>query len=179
MRKRYHEEGAIALVGTDKAEFVENMYNYYNDDEVTHYMVYGIRPGNIEKLQDEYDNYIRGENVLFTILDRKKGNVVGFAGLHSINWQARHAEFRIIIGEKSSHGKGIGTVVAKYLVKYAFERLNLNKVWLGVNSENKGAVRCYEKAGFVREGVLRQENYRNSRYYDIIRMSILRSEYAK
>ena len=38
-------------------------------------------------------------------------------------------------------------------------------------------MRCYEKAGFVHEGELRDEVYRNSRYYNAIRMSVLRSEY--
>jgi RimJ/RimL family protein N-acetyltransferase len=179
MRKHYYEEGAIALVGIDKDEYVQNMYNYYNDDEVTHYMVYGLRPGNVEKLEDEYNSIVKGENVVFSILEKKNDKVIGFTGLYSINWQTRHAEFRIIIGDKSSHGRGLGTVITKYLVSYAFEKLNLNKVWLGVNAENSAAVKCYEKAGFVKEGTLRQENFRNNQYYDIVRMSILRSEYAK
>jgi RimJ/RimL family protein N-acetyltransferase len=38
-------------------------------------------------------------------------------------------------------------------------------------------VKSYEKSGFKREGVLRQEIYRNGKYYDAIRMSVLRQEY--
>ena len=46
-----------------------------------------------------------------------------------------------------------------------------------MTADNAGAVRAYEKAGFQIEGRLRQELYRNSRYYDAIRMSVLRDEY--
>ena len=63
------------------------------------------------------------------------------------------------------------------MIDYGFDKLNLNKIWLGVNSENKAAVKSYKAAGFVEEGVLRQEIYRNGRYYDATRMSILREEF--
>jgi RimJ/RimL family protein N-acetyltransferase len=179
LKKNYYEEDGIALKGIDKEEFVENMYNWINDDEVTYYMYTGIRPANTEKLDDEYKNLISGENVIFSVIDLKNKRTVGFAGLYNISWQARHAEFRIIMGDKNTHGKGIGTIVTSFLVRYAFEKLNLNKVWLGVNAKNAGAVRCYEKAGFAKEGTLRQEIYRNGVYYDALRMSVLREEYDK
>lgn len=179
MKKNYYEEGPIALRGIEKEEFIESMHSWINDDEVTYYMYTGIRPANREKLEAEYSSIISGDNVVFFIVDRKSGKIFGTAGLYNINMQPRLAEFRILIGDKNSHGKGIGTIVTSFLVRYAFEKLNLNKVWLGVNAENTGAVRCYEKAGFVKEGVLRQEIYRNCVYYDAVRMSILREEYGK
>jgi lysyl-tRNA synthetase class I len=40
-------------------------------------------------------------------------------------------------------------------------------------------VKSYEKSGFKIEGILRDEMYRNGRYYDMIRMSVLRPEYEK
>jgi len=179
MKKAYYEEKDIALIGIDKADYVENMYNWANDDEATHFMFTGIRPSNAEKLEQEYLNLVSGDNVVFTIKDKKSGKPIGFVGIYNINWHARHAEFRILIGDSSYRGKDIGTLVTKYVVSYSFEKLNLNKVWLGVNAENKGAIKCYEKAGFVIEGILRREIFRNNRYYDAIRMSILREEYEK
>lgn len=56
--------------------------------------------------------------------------------------------------------------------------MNLEKVWLGVNAANMAALSCYKKAGFQEEGILRKEVFRNNKYYDIIRMSILREEYV-
>ena len=60
---------------------------------------------------------------------------------------------------------------------YGFDRLNLNRIWLGITSENKRGIRAYEKAGFRHEGALRQDIYRNSLYYDSVRMAVVRDEY--
>ena len=60
---------------------------------------------------------------------------------------------------------------------YGFETLNLEVMTLGVKSENHRAIQSYENAGVVREGVRRKMIYRNSRYYDILQMSVLRDEY--
>lgn len=103
--------------------------------------------------------------------------LIGTTGLYKIAHVPRTAEFRILIGDPNYWGKGVGSEVTMLVVAYAFEVLNLNKVWLGVTDANVGAVRAYEKAGFTREGTLRAEVYRNRTYYDAVRMSILRDEY--
>ncbi len=104
---------------------------------------------------------------------------VGVAGLHSIHWIARSAEFRILLGERAFWGRGIGTEVAQLVSAYGFELLNLHKVWLGVNDDNLGARRSYDKAGFTAEGVLRDEVFRNGTYHHVTRMSMLEHEYRR
>jgi len=119
----------------------------------------------------------KDDEVLFSIWSAD--NFIGTTGLYSINSIAHSAEFRIFIGDKEFWGRGIATECAQLLVDYGFNRLNLNMIWLGVNTENKAAVRVYEKAGFTHEGRLRQVQYRNGRYYDVFRLSILREEWEK
>jgi len=148
------------------------------DDEVTHFMFTGQRPVTVEQLRED----IRREasnlvNAVFLVLDWATGRPVGYAGLYDIHPTARKAEFTRFDAAKEFWNKGYGTEVTELLSFYGFDRLNLNKVWLGVIEENVGAVRAYRKAGFRDEGRLRQELYRNSRYYDALRMSILREEY--
>jgi RimJ/RimL family protein N-acetyltransferase len=65
------------------------------------------------------------------------------------------------------------------MLRYAFEALNLNRVWLEVYEYNQRGLRCYEKLGFRKEGVQRQENYRDGRYWDTILMGLLRSEWEE
>lgn len=179
MKDWYHTEGEFGFIGIEKEDFIKYMHKWANDDKVTHFMLEGIYPSNVQKLEERYNELINGSNVVFAIINKKNKEYIGTVGLYNIAWQARMAEFRIFLGNNKYHGKGLGTIASKFMVKYAFYSLNLNKVWLGVNIENKGAVRCYEKAGFIKEGVLRQEVFRNNRYYDAIRMSILREEYEK
>jgi len=137
----------------------------------------GAMPVDLESAKTEYDNLIKsGNNALFAIIFDEE--YIGIVGLYSINWIARSAELRIIIGNKTYWNKGYGTDATKLAIRYGFDMLNLNKIWLGVNAEHIGAIRAYEKAGFTQEGILRQEIFRNNRYYDAIRMSILRGEYV-
>ncbi len=151
---------------------------WMNDEEVTHFMFTGQRPMTAAQVAEEVRRQTENPaNTVFLVEDRETRTPIGYAGLYDIHPTVRKAEFRVLLGEKEFWNRGYGTEVTELLTFYGFDRLNLNKVWLGVTDENKGAARAYEKAGFRVEGQLRQELYRNSRYYDAIRMSVLRDEY--
>lgn len=168
----------IYLRGLEKNDLAGNMFQWANDPDVTYYMFTGAMPNTMELLEEEYAQLLKSEtDVVLAVIDKEADIHIGNVGLYSINWISRSAEFRIIIGEKEYWSKGYGTEATKLIVEYGFERLNLNKLWLGVNAEHKGAIKAYENAGFVHEGILRQEIYRNGKYYDAVRMSILRDEY--
>lgn len=53
----------------------------------------------------------------------------------------------------------------------------LNKVSADVYAYNDISLRMAKKGGFQVEGVLRQERYWGGEYHDIIRVSLLRSEW--
>src|SRR5206468_7752591 len=74
-------------------------------------------------------------------------------------------------------GKGYGTEATRLMVQYAFDTLNLNRVWLHVLEYNERGIRCYEKVGFKKEGLLRQEHFRDGRYWDTHLVAILRDEW--
>lgn len=159
-------------------DFAERMIRWVNNREVTKYLVRGTFPGNLEEFQQEYKGLVNNRSdVQFAIVSRSDSQRIGVVGLHRIEWIARHAEFRVLIGEPSYWGKGLGTEAAHLMLAYGFEILNLQKVYLGVNAANLGAFRSYIKAGFKEEGVLRREVFRNGQYFDVNRMSMLREEY--
>jgi RimJ/RimL family protein N-acetyltransferase len=156
------------------------MVEWLSDNDVTRLLYRGGRPGHLPLLEEEWDRDERDPSLVnFAVCDRSDDRFIGTTGIFGIQPVMRYAEFRVFIGDKKCWNRGIGTECAKLMVVFGFEKLNLNKVWLGVNAANVGGVKAYENAGFVREGVLRQEQYRNFEYYDVIRMSILRSEYAQ
>lgn len=177
----YHpfiEGEKIYLRGLEKDDLKGNMFQWANDAEVTHYMIMGAMPNTVEKLEEEYEQLSKSDkDVVFAIVDKKSDTHIGNVGLYLINYISRAGEFRIIVGEKEYWNKGYGTEATKLTVSYGFERLNLNSIFLGVNAEYVGAIKAYENAGFAKEGTMRQMIYRNDRYYDAIRMSILREEY--
>jgi len=168
----------LYLRGLEKDDLNGNMFDWAHDSEVTHYMYMGLMPNSLDLMTEEYDRLVRSDkDVVFAIVDKKTDAHIGNVGLYAINWLYRSAEYRIVIGEKDYWNKGYGTEAAALVIDYGFNKLNLNKIWLGVNEENPGAVKSYIKAGFQKEGVLREEIYRNGKYYNAVRMSILRDEF--
>ena len=61
----------------------------------------------------------------------------------------------------------------------AFEVLGVNRIWAYVPSDNEAALRCFESAGFVREGLLRECAVRAGEYVDCYTMSLLAREWEK
>ena len=105
--------------------------------------------------------------------------LIGNSGFHEIDAVARSAEIGIMLGEKSIWNQGYGTETMRLLLKHGFETLNLNRIQLHVYEDNLGAIRAYEKAGFVHEGRKRQALYKHGKYKDVLIMSVLRNEWEK
>jgi diamine N-acetyltransferase len=99
---------------------------------------------------------------------------IGFVGLRGICCRSRRGEIWIYIGDKSFWSKGFGQEILSLLVRYAFEEMNLHRLWLECDPEHKSAVACYEKVGFKQEGVLKESYYRRGSYRDTIIMGLIR-----
>ena len=84
----------------------------------------------------------------------------------------------IFIADAAHRGQGYGRVAVCQLLDFAFNRLNLNKVYLQTSPEFIEAIRLYEKLGFVKEGAMRQHYACDGVYSDKIIFSMLLSEYA-
>lgn len=102
---------------------------------------------------------------------------IGSVGFDHFEWTNRTAEFGIMIGDKAYWNNGYGTEAARLMLKHGFETLNLHRIFLRVYENNPRAVRAYEKAGFVKEGIMRDAVYRNGCYINDILMSVLRPEW--
>lgn len=114
-----------------------------------------------------------GHVVQFIIVDKYLDKDVGCVYLRDIDNDFKKAEYGIFIGEKDAFGRGIGTQAAKLIVAYAFEKLQLHKVFLRVFADNHIAIHSYKKAGFVQEGYFKDDVFVNSSYRDMIFMSII------
>lgn len=121
----------------------------------------------------------RADTVIFAIRLAEDDRLIGSCQLHGISHVHRAAELQIRIGTPALRGKGHGTDAVRLLLDFAFRDLNLRRVYLHVFCDNAAAVRVYEKAGFVREGLLRGAAYVDGKYLDVLVMAILREEYDR
>lgn len=139
-----------------------------------------FRPLNLTNEEEFVQQIYQSQNdIVLGIALQGSDRLLGSTGLHGIDWKNRHAQFGILIGDPAEWGKGYGTEATTLMTRYAFDTLNLNRVWLHVYANNPRGMRAYEKAGFQREGVLRQEFYHEGRYWDIFVMGVLREEWKQ
>ena len=62
------------------------------------------------------------------------------------------------------------------MIHYAFTELNLHRLYLRVYEDNDRAISCYEKAGFKKEAVLKDDVWVRGEYRNIVLMGIVKGE---
>ncbi len=116
----------------------------------------------------------RTDMVFFAIETVPERRHVGNVWLADIDMRHRKAEVRIVVGEPDALGRGMGSEALRQLCDYAFQRLNLHRLFAYVLAINPRAVRAFEKAGFAIEGTLRDDRWSDDRYVDTILLSYIR-----
>jgi aminoglycoside 6'-N-acetyltransferase len=91
---------------------------------------------------------------VFAILDG--GEITGMIQ----HWEETDADFRhagidVFLGTPY-HGRGLGTDAVRTLARHLVHDLGHHRVTIDPAAANEPAVRCYEKAGFKRVGVMRE-----------------------
>lgn len=110
--------------------------------------------------------------------DRATGIAVGHIELNNIDRKNRSARVaRVLVGEPERRRQGIGTQMLRDVLRIAFEKMGLHRMELLVFATNHPAISCYEKAGFVREGLLRHARWCEGRYWDLLLYSLLEPEW--
>jgi RimJ/RimL family protein N-acetyltransferase len=151
---------------------------WFNDPEVNRFLL-SYRP--MTRAAEE--DFLRrlsesSSDIALGIVTRAADRLVGVAGLHHLDVRNRHAGLGINLGARDCWSKGLGTETTRLLLRHAFHTLNLNRVWLHVYEYNARGIHVYEKVGFRLEGRLRQDTFRDGRYWDTLVMGLLRDEWV-
>ena len=153
---------------------IDNLLEWFNDPEVCQFITRRLP---MQKESEEEWIISLGKrqdtNVTFMMETTDTQEALGTIGL-GFRWIHRRAGFGIAIGNKEHWGKGIGTEATNLILDYAFNTLNLRKVNLEVLANNPRAIRCYEKCGFVKSGLLKEEIFVNGEYVDIVIMEVFK-----
>lgn len=148
---------------------------WLNDLEVNKYMQSRYSPWNLDKMK-QYLSNLGSYEYIFAICCLESDEHIGNIKLGPIDWINRKAEISILLGEKSSWGKGYGTETVCLVSQYALATLSLNKVTAGCYIDNIGSANIFLKNGFVKEGVLLNEFAYEGRYTDAIRFGKTRTK---
>jgi RimJ/RimL family protein N-acetyltransferase len=75
--------------------------------------------------------------------------------------------------------QGYGAEAILWVLEWAFQHANMHRVSIGAFAYNEGAVRLYQRLGFVLEGSKRESAWYDGKYHDTIEMGMLRDEWRK
>src|SRR5438093_1064317 len=114
---------------------------------------------------------------LVWLIETLDGRPVGHLGLLQVDPHHKRAELAISIGEKDCWSRGYGTDAIRTVLRHGFEDLGLRRVDLHTDADNARGIRCYEKCGFVREGLMRESRLRYGKPLDMVLMAVLRDEW--
>jgi RimJ/RimL family protein N-acetyltransferase len=153
---------------------------WFNDPEVVHWLASSERPPHTLQSQTAmWEKAQTNESMRDWIIETLDARAIGNAGLNGIERIHQTANFYITIGEKDCWNGGFGTDATRLVLLQAFEGLGLRRVQLWTDADNARAIRCYEKCGFVREGVLRGGRLRYGEPLDVVVMGVLREDWER
>jgi RimJ/RimL family protein N-acetyltransferase len=153
---------------------LERTYKWHNDPEL--YRTLGGQFHYVSRATEEEwlrkkQAYSPQEVNLAICLTSTQQHIGNFY-IREIDWIARHASLHVLIGETIQRGKGYGTVANHLVVKYAFQNLGLNRLWVSVLEDNQPSLKLFEKCGFTVEGKLRKHAFKDGQFKDVILLGI-------
>jgi RimJ/RimL family protein N-acetyltransferase len=149
---------------------------WFSDPEVLEYL--GLHnPISMAREEKWFDKVLAAPEdehpYVIEVEEKGEWRIIGNMSFFDLNTTDRGAEIGIVIGDKASWSRGYGTDAMRAMVRRGFNDLGLHRIYLHVFAENTRGIRCYEKVGFVREGLLREAGWKNGKFRDVILMSIL------
>lgn len=131
----------------------ENLINDYlimiNDPDVANKISHKIRTYTYEDELSWVKLKLQEKAICFSMIEKSTGDFIGNIEIMKINNNI--GELGIIITPKKQN-QHYGTESIKALLKYAYEKLNLDGLELDVYATNLKAIHCYEKIGFIIDG---------------------------
>ena len=173
-QRKMQKEKSNVVIRNFKENDINKKIKIINDSSNNKYLHYDL-PLQYDKTLNWFNKIKDNKNRLdLTIL--YDNTIVGFIGLLGIDNTNKKAEYYICV-DSSFNGKGIGTIASYLLIDYAFNELGLEKIYLFTEEENVKAQHLFEKIGFVKEGLLKNDIIYNNRIINRYAYGILKGDY--
>jgi len=115
-------------------------------------------------------------DVLLGIFENRADIHVGNIHLSRINPIHKKCRYGIVL-HRDYAGRGYAHEASNILIKYAFEKMDINRIEIDVVEKNKKAMKLYRKLGAVKEGRQREAFRFQNKYCDIITHALLKNDY--
>ena len=108
-------------------------------------------------------------------IEAHDGDFLGIGMFVHIDWDGQQGEIGYVVGSPA-RGRGVATRTLRLLTDWGFSELGLERIELWIDVTNQGSERVAQRAGYVREGVLRSYWFKEDIRKDFGIWSRLRSD---
>ena len=119
------------------------------------------------------------QHKLYSVMLRSNNMHVGHFEIKNINWKHTVGTVSHVILCPDCQSKSMGKEFIDLITRIAFEVLSLDRISLSVHECNAKAIAAYEKAGYVKEGLIRDVLKYEDKRYSLYQMGILRREWRE
>lgn len=161
------------VLRTITLEDTENILTWRNKPSVKKYFIHQTEISKKEHLDWLETKVKTGKVIQFIMIEKWNRRPIGSVYLQDIDMKNKKAEFGIFIGEDKLTNKGFGTEAAERIIKYAFDEIELHRLYLRVYEDNLRAISSYLKVGFKREALLKDDVYVNGEFKNIVLMGVV------
>lgn len=169
------ESDRLLLRSLQLSDKSERYLNWLNDPEVQKYSRRRGQISTMENIEEFIKSSLEGNDFHFAIFTKNNNSHIGNISLNSVDELNNHAELSIMIGDKNVWGRGYAKEAISVLLKFAFEKLNLNRVW--AESCNPAFIALMNKLFWFKEGVRREAICIDGVYLDYVNWSVLKKEW--
>jgi RimJ/RimL family protein N-acetyltransferase len=172
-RRRFMIAGEHVILRAFEVDDAERCYRWMNDPNIVRTLKsrYPIAFQNeVEWLERAMHQQSTERH--FAIERKDDRSHIGNASIHDIDWVSRTGWFGLFIGEPTAWNRGFGSDAIQTLVRFAFDEMNLRKLRIHVFDYNDRAKHVLQTHGFVEEGKLLRDFFREGSFHDIVILSI-------
>lgn len=158
---------------------VNDMFEYAHRSDVTKYLTWEPHPAigyTREYLAYVSAHYAAGDFFDWAVVDRASERMIGTCGFTRFHYESDCAEIGYVINP-AYWGRGIATEAVGAVLRFGFQRLEVNRIEARFMEGNTASRRVMEKCGMIYEGMLRQSMYIKDEYRNVGVCSVLRREY--
>lgn len=114
---------------------------------------------------------------IYKAIETTSGAVVGHIELNDLDFTFRSASLSRVLINPEYRNQGVCLPMVNAALTIGFDHLHLHRISLRVYDFNHPAIRCYERAGFRREGFFRHFSRVGGQWWDSWSMAILEDEW--
>lgn len=131
------------------------------------------------ELEAELYHKTRNPNRQDFIAESKEGRPLGMAYLENIDWRNKHTEMHLMLAGTAEERETNGNHAAFLLMVYAFETMNMHKLYARLMAYTQVVEKMVQVIGFQKEVLHKNFYFQEGTYQDFLVYGLLEDEFRQ